>query len=230
MRLVAFDTSTQWCSVAAGDGTSWHQRHEPVGQTHSERVLRMIDEVLAESGWSRRDIDAIAFGAGPGSFTGVRIAAGVAQGLAWGLDRPVLAVGTLAAIAQEALQRHGMTRVLVCTDARMREVYTAAYAREGEAWREIAAPAVMPPDAVSVPDSGTWSGAGNGYAAYPTLAQRLQLAHVAADVSPTACAIGTLALPRLQAGEGGPPEQALPLYVRHRVALTTAERDAGLRL
>jgi len=233
MRILALDTSTEWCSVAVGDGVLWHRRDEHAGQAHSERVLPMAHAALAEAGWTLASLDGLAFGAGPGSFTGVRIGCGVAQGLALGADLPVVPVPTLAAIAQEVFRMHGWERVLACLDARMREVYTAAYARAGDQWREAAPPAVVAPDAVRRVDSvgaGDWHGAGNGFAAYPALQARLGMSRVAADARPTAQSIGELALPRLAAGEGLAAADALPLYVRHRVALTTAEQDAGARL
>ena len=231
MRILALETSTDWCTVAVGDGARWHRRDERAGQGHSERLLPMIDAALTEAGWSRSDLDGLAFGAGPGSFTGIRIGCGVTQGLAFGRGLRVIAVPTLTAIAQDAHRQHGWKRVFTCIDARMREVYAARYARDGEDWREIAAPTVGPPRDVAPPATHeSWAGAGNGFSAYPTLAARLALAEVDASVRPTAQAIGELALPRFLAGEGVPAADALPVYVRHRVALTTAERDAGVRL
>jgi tRNA threonylcarbamoyladenosine biosynthesis protein TsaB len=223
MRVLAFDTSTEWCSVAVGDGARWHAHDERAGQSHSERLLPMIRAVLADAGWGLSDLDGIAFGAGPGSFTGVRIGCGVAQGLALGSDLPVVPVPTLAAIAAAS----GRARVLACLDARMREVYVAAYVRRQGIWTEVAAPAVMAPAAVTLPGDGGWFGAGGGYAAYPDLGPRLCLVAVDSTIRPGAAAIGELALPSLLAGNGVPAGDALPLYVRHRVALTSAERAAG---
>lgn len=231
MRIIAFDSSTEWCSVAAGDGEGWLQHEEAVGQTHSERLLPMVDAVLAEAGWRLADIEGIAFGAGPGSFTGVRIACGVAQGLALGLDCPVIPVSTLAAIAQSSRVQQGAKRVLVCADARMDQVYSAAYRLKGAQWEEVSAPAVLSADAVMRPQlAGTWMGAGNGFAAYPELATRLGLRDVLPLLRPTGRSIGELALRAFAAGEGVDAKDALPIYVRDRVALTTAEREAGRRL
>jgi tRNA threonylcarbamoyladenosine biosynthesis protein TsaB len=230
MKLLAFDTSTEWCSVALGDGTHWQIRDEHAGQTHSERLLPMVRELLAAAGWTLGELDGIAFGAGPGSFTGVRIGCGVAQGLALGIDRAVVPVPTLAAIAHAVWRADGATRVVACLDARMREVYVAAYERGPEAWSEVHAPAVLPPVSVALTLPGTWVGAGNGFAAYPELAALLGLARVDAAARPGAQSIAELALPRLIAGEGVDAAAALPLYVRHRVALTAAERAAGARL
>jgi tRNA threonylcarbamoyladenosine biosynthesis protein TsaB len=230
MRILALETSTEWCSVAVGDGARWHVRDELAGQAHSERALVLCAALLAEADWPLRSLDGIAFGAGPGSFTGIRIACGLAQGLSLADDLPVVPVPTLAAVAQSRWTDDGHTHVVACLDARMREVYVAAYHRRGETWQEVAPPAVLAPAAV-VPPAGTgWFGAGNGFRVYPGLALQLGLAGVDDAARPTARAVGELALPRLAAGEGVAAADALPFYVRHRVALTTAERDAGGRL
>lgn len=231
MKLLAFDTSTRWLSVACFVDGRWAARGEPAGQSHSERLLPLVDAVLAEAGQRLAGLDGIAFGAGPGSFTGVRIACGVAQGLALGADLPLVPVSTLEALAQSAFRAHGRTRVLACLDARMREVYVAAYRRDGEHWTAESAPAVLHPAGVAAPlDPAAWFGAGDGYAAYPELAARLGLGACDVSLVPDARSIAELALPRLVAGETVVAADALPLYVRHRVALTTAERDAGVRM
>lgn len=230
MRILAIDCATERLSVACGDGREFACRDESAGQAHAERVLPRVREVLAETGWALGTLDAIAFGAGPGSFTGVRIACGVAQGLALGAGVPLVPVGTLEALAQEAWRTHGATAVLACLDARMREVYVASYARTGAAaWREIAAPAVAKPDALARP-SGTPFGAGNGFLAWPALAARLGVAGVDAGLKPSARAVGEIAAPRIARGEVVAARDAHPLYVRHRVALTAVERAAGATL
>ncbi len=230
MKLLAFDSSTATVSVAAGDGTTWHVRDEHAGSANSERILPLVRVVLDEAGWALGDLDGIAFGAGPGAFTGVRIACGVAQGLALGAELPLVPVPTLEALAQEARRRHGAQRVFACLDARMREVYVAAYESAAEGWRIVNAPDVQRPDAVTAPEGIGWFGAGDGFALYPALAGRLALERVDATVRPTAVSIGELAAPRFAAGDGVPAFEALPLYVRHKVALTSAERAAGARL
>ena len=229
MRVLAIDCSTEWLVVAAGDANGCVERREHAGQTHSQRALPRIDAVLAECGWRVADLDGIAFGAGPGSFTGVRIACGVAQGLALGASRPLVPIATLEVLAQQAFRAHGATRVYACLDARMREVYVAGYQREGKGWREAQLPAVLKPDDVILPD-GEWFGAGEGFLAYPELAKRLALRTVDATIVPSGRAMVDLAAPRLAAGQGVDAAHALPLYVRHRVALTSAERAAGVRL
>jgi tRNA threonylcarbamoyladenosine biosynthesis protein TsaB len=230
MRILAIETSTPWCSVAVGDGAVWHVRESLAGQAHSERALADVEAVLAEAGWPLASLDGVAFGAGPGSFTGIRIACGIAQGLALGADLPAVPIPTLAALAQAAWCTHRQSRILAGLDARMREVYIASYARIADGWQDVAAPAVLAPDALVLPDAGAWFAVGSAFAAYPSLAAREGIAGVDGDARPTAQAVGELALPRLVAGEGVAAEDALPLYVRHRVALTTAERAAGERL
>jgi len=230
MRILALDTSTEWLTVAAGDGIAWHVRAEHARSTNSERVLPVVDAVLADAGWTLRDLDGIAFGAGPGTFTGVRIACSIAQGLAFGADLPVVAVGTLAALAQAAWRERNVKRVVACLDARMREVYVAAYIREEDHWHTTLEPVVLKPDDVRLPPGNDWHGEGDGYAAYPQLAALAGLASVNATAVPDARAVAELALPELAAGRGVAPEDARPLYVRHRVALTSAERAVGARL
>lgn len=229
MRVLAIDCSTEWLSVAAGDAAQCRERRERVVQSHSSRVLPLVGEVLAERGWRLDALDGIAFGAGPGSFTGVRIACGIAQGLAFGAGKPVVPVATLEALAQDAYRTHAATRILACLDARMREVYVATYEHSGDGWREASPPAVVKPAAFSVPE-GAWFGAGGGFAAYPELASRLGLAGFDATLVPSARRVVELAMPRFAAGRGVDAAHALPLYVRHRVALTTAERAAGASL
>lgn len=229
MRVLAIDCSTDWLAVALGDASGFHERREHAGQTHSERVLPLVDALLLDAEWQLANLGGIAFGAGPGSFTGVRIACGIAQGLALGRGIPVAAVPTLEAMAQDAHRAHGAARVFACTDARMREVYVAAYERVDARWREVLAPAVVAPADVALP-AGSWFGAGDGLASYPAMAERCAFSGTDATIKPSARAIGELGLARLMAGQGTRAPDALPLYVRHRVALTTAERAAGARL
>lgn len=229
VRILAFDTSTPWLSVALRDGERVLARTEHAGHGHSARLVPVIDAMLAESGLALTNLDAIAFGAGPGAFTGVRIACGVAQGLALGADLPLVAVSTLEALAHTAWRTLGATQVVACLDARMREVYVAAYVRDRGAWREEHGPAVLAPGLVVLPrDARSWLGAGDGFAAYPELASTLGAVDV--TVRPDGRAIADLAVARVAAGDTLDAADALPLYVRHRVALTTAERHAGQRM
>jgi tRNA threonylcarbamoyladenosine biosynthesis protein TsaB len=228
MPILAFDASTEVCSVALGDAAGWLERREHAGQRHSELLLPMIQALLDEAGLALAELDGIAFGAGPGSFTGLRICCGVAQGLALGAELPLVGIATLEAMAEAARTCHGWTRVVAALDARMQEVYLAAYQRDAERWRAQIEPCVAKPGEAPLPERGAY-GAGNGFAAYPVLGERLA-AEFDASVLPSAVAIGSLALPRFAAGEGVAARDAAPLYVRHRVALTTAERGAGARL
>ena len=230
MQILALDASTQWLSVAVFDGRTAAVIRERAGRAASERVLPLTAQVLAEAGVSLHALGGIAYGAGPGSFTGVRIACGVVQGLALGADLPVFGVSTLGAIAHTAWRAGGSRRVLACLDARMREVYVASYTRDDHGWTRIGDALVRKPDDVEPADGGEWHGAGDGFAAYPDLAARLRLAACDSSIIPDAQSVAEWAWPHLVAGEGVEAAEAQPLYVRHRVALTTVERAAGLRL
>lgn len=230
MKILALDTSTQWLSVALFDGRQALAVRECVGTASSERILPAIGEILARDGASLASLDGIAFGAGPGSFTGVRIACGIAQGLAFGAGLPLFAVPTLEALAQAAWREHGWPRVVACLDARMHEVYVAAYERNDNGWTPAREPAVCKPDTLDALPCRGWPGAGDGFHAHPGLAARLALGASDGAIIPDAQSVAECAWPQLLAGAGVPAEQAQPLYVRHRVALTSAERAAGQRL
>lgn len=224
MNILAFDTSTEFCSAALWRDGQVAERAVAAGQSHSTLLTAMVDEVLAEAGLKLQAVDGIAYGEGPGSFTGLRIACAVAQGLAFSSDIPVAGIGTLRAMALAS----GATRVLCCLDARMKEVYHAAYVLDaGGVWQEASAPQVCAPDAVPVPADGGWTGCGSGFAAYePVLRGRLgsALAAVRSGIFPRARDIAALAAPVFAQGLGRPAEQAAPVYVRDKVALKTAER------
>ena len=162
MKILAFETSTELCSAALWLDGRVEARDEVAGQRHSELLLPMIDALLASHWLKAAELDCIAFGAGPGSFTGLRIACGVAQGIAFGIDVPVAGIGTLLALA-EASQA---AQVACCLDARMGEVYHAAYERRGADWHEVHAPGLCKPDAVPGLPAGAWTGCGSGFAAY----------------------------------------------------------------
>src|SRR5436309_7278058 len=222
MRILALDASTDVCAVALGAAGHWRERAEKAGQRHSEMLLPMVRALLDDASLDLRDLDGIAFGAGPGSFTGLRIACGVAQGLAFGADLPVVPVVTLEAMAEAS----GAEKVVACLDARMEEVYHAAYVRAGDDWDCVSEPGVYGRGALPQCEGDEWCGVGNGFAVYPELSQRQRLRMLLPDCMPTARAIGILALPRLASGNALAAEQAAPLYVRSKVALTTAERAA----
>jgi len=219
MRFAAFETSTEWCSVALWRDGEISAVEERAGSDASARVLPALDRLLRDAGVSMRGLDAVCFGAGPGSFTGLRIACGVAQGIAFARGIPALGVSTLEALAEES----GAERVVACLDARMHEVYYGALERGGGRWREVIPALCAAPADLPQPPGEGWIGCGNGFAAYGSLG----LARVNPDIHPSAVAIARLAAPRLAAGEGVDAALALPVYVRDKVALTEAERAVG---
>ena len=224
--FLAIDASTETCAVALGENDRWLEHSQAAGQRHAELLLPMIKDLLAEGGLALSQLSGIAFGAGPGSFTGLRIACGVAQGLALGADLPLVGVSTLEAMAETLRRRNGSSKVVAALDARMGEIYVAAYEHDGSRWRERVAPAVVKPHLAELPDGVGWAGAGNGLAALDPARARFAAWHP--DILPSATAVGVLSQPRFEAGEGVAARDAHPIYVRHRVALTTAEREAGI--
>lgn len=227
VNVLAFDTATEWCSAALWQDGTLSVRAEHAGQRHSELLLPMLSDLLAEASVNWRQLDGLAFGMGPGSFTGLRIAASVAQGLALAHDLPVIGISTLEALAEEVGSGDaGCEDVLACLDARMGEVYAGHYRRHAQGWQCLSGPLVCPPEALVVPNSPTCLAAGSGFAAYPELAGRAAecLAAVDTQAIPHARAIARLAAPRLLRGEGLPAEAAEPLYVRDKVALKVCER------
>jgi tRNA threonylcarbamoyladenosine biosynthesis protein TsaB len=225
MKLLVLDTSTEFCSAALWLDGQIHARRVLAGQRHSSLLLPMVDELLRESAISLRQLDGIAYGAGPGSFTGLRIACAVTQGLAFGADLPVVGVSTLESIAVQT----GADRVLTVLDARMAEVYWAAYQRESAGWRCVTEPALALPESVAVPDGNDWVGAGNGFVALgEVLRPRLaaQLARIDDTIMPDAAAMALLAAAAFTRGEGMDAALAAPIYLRDKVALTVDERRA----
>ena len=224
--MLAFDTTTEACSVALFDGAEIHSHRFHNTREHAVRLLPMIQELLASSGVSRRDIDAIAFARGPGSFTGCRIATATAQGLGYALDRPLVPVSTLETLAEGGRRELGLSHVAVAVDARMQEVYWACFARDGLQWQVEVAESVCPPDQVAVPADGRWVGIGTGWAVYnDALAYRCPMVgrHFGRHL-PDAQDVVSLALPRMARGETVSANDVEPVYLRDKVALTTAER------
>ncbi|HWR76653.1 MAG TPA: tRNA (adenosine(37)-N6)-threonylcarbamoyltransferase complex dimerization subunit type 1 TsaB [Thiobacillus sp.] len=223
MKLLVIDTSTEWCSAALWLDGCIQARRVLAGQRHSSLLLPMVDELLRETGLTLRQLDGIGYGAGPGSFTGLRIACAVTQGLAFGADLPVVGVSTLESIAEQT----GAGQVLTVLDARMAEVYWAAYQRDGAAWRAVSEPQLALPESVAVPKGGDWVGAGNGFAALgealrPRLAS--QLVRIDDTLMPDAAAMAPLAAAAFARGEGRDAALAAPIYLRDKVALTVDER------
>lgn len=243
MNLLALETSTSCLSVALWcDGASI-ERRETIPNGGSERLLPWVSDLLSEAGLSLGHLNGIAFGAGPGGFTGLRLACGITQGLAVGLDVPVVAVSTLEALAFNALRAYrqdevganakaDVASILACLDARMNEVYCAAYrvCVHGTELECLLTPWVAPPEQIMAHCAktladGQWWGCGDGFASYPSLLMN-ELPRRFPMIKPDAVAVAQLAVPRLLRGEGIGAEFATPLYVRDKVALTTAERLA----
>ncbi|HYM28631.1 MAG TPA: tRNA (adenosine(37)-N6)-threonylcarbamoyltransferase complex dimerization subunit type 1 TsaB [Steroidobacteraceae bacterium] len=223
MKILALDTATENCSVALLIDGRLSTREERLPRGHAERLLPMVDELLRQSGTALRGLDAIAYGRGPGAFTGVRLAASVTQGLAFGAGLPVVPVSDLRAVAQRAFDTAPGAHVLVCSDARMQEVYWACFERAADG---LAAPAgaerVSPPAQVALPagwPDGT-PGAGSGFAAYPELVRALagRVRPWSETLLPRAAEIARLAQPEVVAGRVLPADQAVPVYLRDEVA------------
>ena len=219
MKLLALDSATEACSAALLHEGGLVERYELIGRGHAERLLPMVDELLTEAGIGLTALDAIAFGRGPGSFTGLRIAAGITQGLAAGAQLPVLPVSDLAAVASAAARLSGKDRILVCMDARMGQVYWAAFDCSSGRPLAVSEEAVANPAEVVPPAGTTWFGAGHGFSAYPALAASLgeRLAGTAPELLPRASDIARLAAVDFAAGRGLPAAQALPIYLRNEV-------------
>lgn len=232
MNLLAIETATLHLSVALWCDGHVLERGERVAQGGAERLLPWVAQLLAEAGLSMKQLDAIAFGSGPGGFTGLRLACGVAQGLACGLDLPAIGIGSLDALAYEARQKIDekatSPEIFACLDARMGEVYCATYHFADGHLKETRSPIVTTPELLPDLPEGDCLGCGDGFEVYPDLLrERLkQVKHTLPGLHPTARAVAQLAAPRLGAGQANDAAHAMPLYVRNKVALTTAERLA----
>jgi len=226
MNLLAFDTSTEFLSIALeANGTSY-SHFQNAGQAASQLILPQIQALLDLAKIKLSDLDGIAYGAGPGAFTGVRVACGVAQGLGFGANLPVVGINTLHAVAQAS----GKDKVIVCTDARMGEIYFSLLEKSDIKWHEIIATQVCKPEAAPVLVAGNWVGAGSGWAAYAEVLSAKYKCEMQANITPTAEAILQLAMPFFASGKAKSAREARPIYIRNRVALTSKEREQGLRL
>jgi len=236
MKVLALDTATEACSAALSIDGAVSERYEVIGRGHAERLLPMVQELLAEAGLALAALDGIAFGRGPGSFTGLRIGAGVTQGLALGADLRVVPVSDLAALASRAATLRSERFVLTCLDARMAQVYWAAYD-----CADPAAPVALTPEAVSDPervwlpggseqravngeqhagDFPVFLGAGHGFSTYPALHTLLgdRLGGFDAELLPHAREIALIGEREFRRGGGVDPERAVPVYLRDEVA------------
>jgi tRNA threonylcarbamoyladenosine biosynthesis protein TsaB len=230
VRILALDTATENCSAALLIQGRLHATEELIVRGHAERILPMVDQLLRDARLRLADLSAVAFGRGPGSFTGVRLAASVTQGLAQGAGLRVVPVSDLRAVAQRAFELPAAPQhVLVCNDARMHEVYWACFERAPDGFAVAASEErVGSPAAVTLP--AQWQamsgvlGAGSGFSAYPELAAALsgRLTAVSDPLLPRATEIARLAVAEVVNGRVLPPEQALPVYLRDDVARPSA--------
>ena len=220
VRFAALETSTEWCSVALHVDGETRAVERRAGQRHSQLALPMLHFLLQNFAVKSKDLQAIAFGAGPGSFTGLRIACGLAQGLALPGALPVLGVSSLEAIAEAS----GAPRVVTCLDARMREVYYAALEKDAQGWREVIGAQCISPQAAARPAGEGWIGCGSGFALAHPWQERLGPIRLFPEIHPTAAAIARLAAPRFARGEGVDAAEAAPRYLRDKVAFTRDER------
>jgi tRNA threonylcarbamoyladenosine biosynthesis protein TsaB len=252
MKLLAIDAATEACSAAVWTDGAVLARYEVIGRGHAERLLPMVDELLSESGLTLGSLDAIAFGRGPGAFTGVRIAVGLAQGLAFGAGLPVVPVSDLAALARLALDRHAadasraapaggagtlphgaVTRdgavALVCLDARMNEVYWAEARARADGGIDLASERLGTPASVVLTGGADAPvvAAGHGWSAYPALRERFpRLAACWPELLPRAHEIAALAVLEVAAGRTVAPEDAAPVYLRDDVATRSGRARA----
>lgn len=226
--LLAFDTATERLHLGLAMGTNVWLRDSEGGARASSSLIAGLRALLAEAGIGLRELDAIAFGRGPGAFTGLRTACSVAQGLAFGVNRPLLAIDTLMAVAEDARARTGQCDVWVAMDARMDEIYAAHYFFAEGAWQTVVAPALTTPEALHAcwRDAPPRLIAGNAPAAFGARLDSGR-AQLVADARPTARALLSCAQVAWARGTATDAALALPHYVRDRVALTSAEREAG---
>lgn len=230
MRLIAFETATEACSVAVWNDGELLERFEVAPRRHAELALPWADALLSQAGLARAQLDAVAVGRGPGAFTGVRLGIALAQGIALALDLPMLPVSTLAGLAMRA-GPEGPPQVLAAIDARMGEVYAGAFERTGDGVRALGPEAVSAPDAVALPDAGNgaWQGVGTGFAAVDGALRAslgASLANVDAAALPHAGDVARLAAQAWARGEFVAPERVEPAYLRDNVALTLEQQQA----
>ena len=230
MKILAIDTATEACSAAlliddATIDTGITSQYQVAPRQHSRLILQMIDDLLKQADISVNSLDAIAFGRGPGSFMGLRIAAGVVQGIAFACDLLVIPVSTLKTMAQRIYQETGNTHVLSAIDARMDEVYWGAYILESQQWQLQDKESVLSPDKVTLPDilleDQSWVGAGTGWATHKDRllqAANCQLPTIFPECLPSAEAMVSLAAIEYQAGNTVAAAEAIPVYLRNDVA------------
>ena len=225
MKILALETSTEYCSVALWQDGAIVERCDLAVQKHSEMLIAMVDGLLQATGYKLQAMDGIAFGMGPGSFTGVRIACCAAQGLAFGTGLPVAGICTLEALAEAS----GKPRVIAALDARMGEIYHAAYEKRADVWVTMSEPRLCKAEESPPLPGNEWFGAGSGFGLHGELLGKRyagQLQGVNGAAIPQAAAIAVLGAAQFAQGLGKDAAEALPLYLRDKVALKTSEREA----
>ncbi|HET8791883.1 MAG TPA: tRNA (adenosine(37)-N6)-threonylcarbamoyltransferase complex dimerization subunit type 1 TsaB [Modicisalibacter sp.] len=221
--LLALDASSSACSCAVWRDGEVFSRFALTPREHTRRLMPMIDDVLAEAGLAPADLDALAYGRGPGSFTGLRIAAGVAQGLAFGLAKPLIGVSTLQALALAAHRQHHLRYVIPALDARMSEIYVAAYHCSDGQLTTLLDEAVMAPQRLRLPQAyrdADWSGVGSGWTLWDDMSVLVQdaLSQRLLEMQPDAADMVRLAAQAFAAGQAQPAHEVVPIYLRDRVA------------
>ncbi|HYQ91369.1 MAG TPA: tRNA (adenosine(37)-N6)-threonylcarbamoyltransferase complex dimerization subunit type 1 TsaB [Candidatus Competibacteraceae bacterium] len=218
MKLLALETATDACSAAILIDDQVIERYQRAPRGHADLILPMLDGVLAETGLSLGQLDALAVGRGPGAFTGVRIAIAVAQGIAFAADLPVAPISTLAAIAWEVNQHQGVDRIAVALDARLEEVYWGTYRATADGGMQLVGQErVCRPEQTILPDTGEWVGAGSGWALYAECLSRPTLRTWWSDYSPSATAVARLGALAYRRGETVEADRVLPVYLRDEV-------------
>jgi len=230
MKLLAVETSTEACSVALSIDNEIIEHYELTPKTHTKLILPMIEALMAKAGLKPQQLDALAFSRGPGSFTGVRIATGIIHGIALGADLPVVGVSTLAAIAQNFFNQNPEDVAFVAMDARIQEIFWAVYRRDAQGFARLSGlEAVCPAIAVIVDGEAAGVGIGSGWGVYQhELNERLgqKVLRIEPDHLPRAGAVAQLGVFGFQQGLAVPVEQAMPVYLRDKVAKTELERQA----
>jgi tRNA threonylcarbamoyladenosine biosynthesis protein TsaB len=223
LKILAFDTSSSYCSIALWIDGEILSRNILAEQRHSEILLPVLQELLAESELTLVQLDGIAFGAGPGSFTGLRIACGVAQGLAFGSGLPVIGISTLEALAQQA----GANKVITAIDARMGEIYHAAYIKSADNWENVSAPILCLPRYAPLMTGDNWVGCGSGFDKYCDELKShygSSISHLNLGFFPHAREMAQLAAQVFKQGLGVDPVEIAPIYLRNKIALKENER------
>ena len=227
MKILALDTSTEACSAAVYADKQVYAQFALTPREHTRLILPMVEKVLGDADLRLQDVDAIAVGRGPGAFTGIRIGVGVAQGLAMAADKPILPVSTLAALAQQAYVQQGATQVLAALDARMQEVYWGQYSLKDGIMQLQGEEQVCAPTNTPIPESSAWFASGHGWSAYAEVLQGRfadKLSGIDTAALPNAEFMLPLAIADWQAGKAVTPEDAQPVYLRNKIALTVQEQ------